>query len=154
MLNLKQLLDISSTEKSSMLIESQRLAIETRTIAAAEARVAQEASRLRMDKAKILVQVVSDTHKWTGAPVGFWEDLVMSVLRNGLDDAAIIQSEDTCIDDVHRTRLDTKAEPGQSALYRNPPVTDCGTHCPMSKKNGVDHRTRMYVQAGSAGTSP
>ena len=65
MLSLQQLLDISSTEKSRLLIESRKLAIETRTVAAAGARVAQEARMLRMDEVKILAQVESETHKWT-----------------------------------------------------------------------------------------
>ena len=64
MLNLKQLLDISSTE-IRLLIESRRLTIETRTVAAAEARVAHEARMLRMDEVKILAQVESDSARLT-----------------------------------------------------------------------------------------
>ena len=112
MLKLKQLLDIGSTEKRRLFIESQRLTIETSTVAAAESRVAQEARRLRMDKAMILALVGSETHEWTGVPIGTFEDIVVFVLRSGLDDAPVIQSGPTCIDDTHRMRIDSKVEAG------------------------------------------
>ena len=127
MLYLEQLLDIGSTEKIRLFIESQRLAIETRTVAAAEARVVQEPRRLRMDEARIMALVESETHKWTSVPIGAFKDIVMFVLRCGLDDAAAIQSGTTCIHDTHRMRLDSKVDTGQSALYKNPIVTESET---------------------------
>ena len=110
------------------MIETQRLAIETRTFAAQETRVTREGRRLRMDEAKILATVESDTFKYTGVPRGTWDDLVVLTLRGGLDSAAITQSRDTCIDTICRMRMDTKSEAGQSELYTTTVSTDFGTH--------------------------
>ena len=82
---------------------------------------------LRMDEAKIMAQVESETHKWTGVAVRSWQDIVMFVQRDGRDGAAVMQSGDTCIDDIHSVRLDSKVETGQSVLYKNPIVTECET---------------------------
>ena len=57
--------------------------------------------------------------------VGSWQDIVVFVHICDRGDATVVQSGDTCIDDIHRTRLDSTAETGQSALYENPIVTEC-----------------------------
>ena len=79
--NLEHLMAISSTEKSRLAIEAQRLVIETRSLATQEAGVAQEGKRLRMDEAKILVIVESDTFKYTGVSCGAWEDMALLAMR-------------------------------------------------------------------------
>ena len=80
-----------------------------------------------MNEVRITALVESETHKWTGVPIGVFKDIVVFVLRNGLDDGAAIQSGPTCIDDTHRMRFDSKVETGQIALYRNPIVTESET---------------------------
>ena len=90
--NLDQRRQISATEMIRLLIESQRLAVETRAVAAAKARVAQEAHRLVMGEARTLALAESETHKWTGVATGYFETVVVFVQKNGLDDAAVIQS--------------------------------------------------------------
>ena len=107
-----------------LLIESQRLAVETRAVAAAEVRVAQEARRLVMDEARILALTESVTRKWTGVAAGYFETVIVFVQMNGLDDAAVIQSGAACTDDINRNRLDSKVETGQSVLFRTPIVTE------------------------------
>ena len=57
--------EISSTEKSRLRIETQRLAIEIRTLAAQEAMVVHVGRRLRMEEVKILATVESGTYKHT-----------------------------------------------------------------------------------------
>ena len=123
-MNLEQLREINAAVVRRLLIESQRLAIETRAVAAAEARVTQEARRLVMDEARILALAGSETHKWTGVATGYFEIIAVFVQRSGLDDAVAIQSGAACADDANRMRLDSKVEAGQSVLLRSPIVTE------------------------------
>ena len=111
-MNLEQLREINAAVVRRLLIESQRLAIETRAVAAAETRVAQEASRLVMDEAKILALAGSETHKWTGVATGHFERVVVFVQISGLDDAVVIQSGTACAGDANCMRLDSKVETG------------------------------------------
>ena len=61
--NLELLRRISDTETRQLALDSERPTVEIRAVAAAEARVAQEARRLMLDEAKILALTESDTHK-------------------------------------------------------------------------------------------
>ena len=119
--------NIRSTERSRLKVESQRLAIEIRTFAAAEARVTQEARRLRMDEAKLLATIASDTAKHTGVPCGAWEDLVMVAQRDGSNSVCILQSGSSYMGAIARLRADSKKERGLSDLYMTPVVTDYWT---------------------------
>ena len=80
-----------------------------------------------MDETKISAQVGNETHKWACVAAGPSQDIVVFAQRCGRDDAAVMQSGDTCIDDIHSMRLDSKVETGQSALYKNLIATACET---------------------------
>ena len=125
--NLDLLRRISDTEMRRLALDSERLTVEIRAVAAAEARVAQEARRLVMDEAKILALTESDTHKWTGVPTGYFETVVLFVQRDGRDGAAVIQSGKTRTDDTNRMRLDSKEETGVSVIFHTPIVTESDT---------------------------
>ena len=123
--NLDLLRRINDTETRRLALDSERLTVEIRAVAAAEARVAQEARRLVMDEAKILALTESDTHKRTGVTAGYFETVALFMQRGGLDDAAVIQSGKTCADDINRMRLDSKVETGGgSLLFKTPIVTE------------------------------
>ena len=122
--NLDLLQQISDTEARRLALDSERLTAEIRAVAATGARVAQETRRLVMDEAKILALTESDTHKWTDATAGYFETVVLFVQRNGLDDAAVIQSDKTCADGINRMRLNSKVETGGSVLFKTPIVAE------------------------------
>ena len=71
----------------------------------------------------------------------------MFVQRNGLHDAAIIQSAAACADDINRMRLDSNVETGQSVLFRTPIVTENETlryTCAISKRTIMLGCTRRF----------